>query len=196
MKNTLKKHMGRFMIAAAVAIFGLVALVPPSSASAGTVTGLYEIRNTTGGRCLSVLGGMNANPSSAYMTVQGCISSPFQYMQFERIYYDQNGTAWFEIHPKAYVTKCLGLVYEQSWSNGVAFQMGTCNGSSAQKFTLDIVDVLSDGNVRAKIKNKLAGKCMQANSPWADFDYVVQWNCSELQGGAYTTWQFKWLAQG
>ncbi len=183
-KNRFIASITRFTMAIVVALVAAVALVP-SSASAGTITGVYEIKNTQGVRCLTA--------PSGYLVVQNCANTANQKFQFERMYYDAEGVAWFEIHPKSNESRCLGLVFD-SGSNGVALQPETCNGGSAQKFTLVVQSTGSDGNVIVKIQNKFVGKCLQADNPWQNNTYVTQWGCSPLDGGYYTNWQFRWLA--
>lgn len=198
-KNKLISALMRFTAVIAVAITGVVSVLPASNAlAAGEITGVYEIRNSATHKCLTVNGG---NVNSLQPMIQFQCGRDFGYnwgyqrFQFQRA--PQVG--WFYVHPRSNSNLCLGMAFNQAgtnvFNNGVSLQQQTCNGSMNQMFTLKYENTFPDGNTRNKIKTIRSGFCMQVNggeNNWDDYAQVSQWECSN--NGNHLNWDFKWLA--
>jgi hypothetical protein len=206
-KGRLTTSILRLTAAIVAVLVGVIAIAPPSNASAaGVITGVYEIRNSATHKCLSVhcLSVHSGNVSTTEPMEQfRCgrdvgFNWGYQRFQFERI--DSSGTGWFLIHPRSNRSLCLGMAPQTgayAYVDGVALQQQTCAPTPVQSqlFTLQWEGTFDDGNTQNKIVNKLSRKCMQVDGGehnWADYARISQWSCSNT--GNHLNWDFKWLA--
>jgi hypothetical protein len=186
------------------AVVFVVGLLPSNASAAGTITGLYEIKNTLTRRCLTVNGGYSNNVEP--MVQYTCGGWEYQKFQFKTTY----ASGWFTIHPKSKPWMCLGIAFDyyapnNSLLDGVPLQQQTCAKDAAgdplgwQMFKLQWVKTFSDGNTMNKIINGYAAKCLQVNGPSYDnYAPITQWNCASPNTPPYYkqhfNWDFKWLA--
>jgi hypothetical protein len=169
---------------------GALALFP-GSASAGEITGTYQIKNTNSGQCLSINGGNK--DEERYMEQFTCGTNynynwSYQRFQFERTTPD----GWFVIHPRSKSYLCLSLE-RSGFENGIPLKSKFCDGSDAQKFQLQFEGYVPNGggNTRNKIFTYF-GKCLQVDGA-SSYSYarVSQVSCSTP--GYHLIWDFKWL---
>lgn len=205
LRNKFTAAASRLAVVATAAVFAVVLLLPPGSTSAaGTITGLYQIKNTLTGRCLSVNGGYVEG--TANMEQFTCGGWAYQKFQFKTT----NNPGWYTMHPKSKPWLCLGIAFNyyspnDSILDGVRLQQQPCATDALgdplghQVFKLQWQTTFPDGNTMNKIINGYAAKCLQVNGPSFDnYAAVTQWNCASPNSPPYYkqhfNWDFKWLA--
>ncbi len=202
-KGTLSALLSRFAAAIVVAVAAVAVVVPPSGASAsggiaGSIAGLYEIKNVKSELCLTVNGGYSHKVEP--MIQYSCRGWAYQKFQFRYT----NNPDFFLIHPKAEPDMCLGMAVEGTQANGVGLEQQYCPHDAygniivvpQQMFSLQQVAVIAGGNVRVKL-HSFTSPCLQVNgASKINYATISQWDCSP-PGNIDTLhyyWDFRWLA--